>query len=57
MFALGRILLSYNDATGLDVLDKAIFLEPGMKKTANELIIRYQARGLNKSQSQNKLTA
>lgn len=44
MFAIGRILLSYNDATGLDALDKAIFLEPGMQKTADELIARYQTR-------------
>jgi len=44
MFAIGRILLSYNDATGLDALDKATFLEPNMQKTANELIARYQTR-------------
>jgi len=44
MFAIGRILLSYNDPTGLDALNKATFLEPGMQKTADELIARYQAR-------------
>jgi len=44
MFAIGRILLSYNDATGLDALNKATFLEPGMQKTADELIARYQTR-------------
>ncbi len=44
MFAIGRILLSYNDPTGLDALNKAIFLEPTMQKTADELIARYQTR-------------
>ena len=44
MFAIGRILLSYNDSTGLEVLQKAVFLEPNMKKTADELIARYQSR-------------
>lgn len=57
MFAIGRILLSYNDPTGLEALDKAIFLEPSMKKTANELIIRYQSRGQNHAHKQDKLTA
>lgn len=57
MFAIGRILLSYNDSTGLDVLDKAIFLEPSMKKTANELIIRYQSRAGVNTETQKQLTA
>lgn len=57
MFALGRILLSYNDPTGLDALDKAIFLEPNMKKTADELIIRYQTRLETIPEKPTKLTA
>ncbi len=44
MFAIGRILLSYNDPTGLDALNKATFLEPAMQKTADELIARYHTR-------------
>ncbi len=44
MFAIGRILLSFNDATGINAIEKAVFLEPDMKKTAHELIARYQAR-------------
>lgn len=44
MFAIGRILLSYNDATGLNVLSKAVLIEPTMQKTADELIARYQSR-------------
>jgi len=44
IFAIGRILLSYNDKTGIDAIEKAVFLEPAMKKTAYELIARYHAR-------------
>ena len=44
MFAVGRILLSFNDATGISAIEKAVFLEPDMKKTADELVARYQAR-------------
>ncbi len=44
MFAIGRILLSYNDATGIDALNKAVIMDANMKKTAEELIARYQSR-------------
>jgi len=44
MFAVGRILLSYNDATGIDAIEKAVFLDTNMRKTADELIACYQAR-------------
>jgi len=57
MFAIGRILLSYNDSTGITALDKAIFLEPAMKKSADELIVRYHSRIENSTKKQSKLTA
>ena len=44
IFAIGRILLSYNDETGISAIEKAVFLEPAMRKTADELIARYHAR-------------
>ena len=44
MFAIGRILLSFNDKTGVDAIEKAVFIEPTMRRTADELIARYQTR-------------
>ena len=44
MFAVGRILLSYNDERGQYVLEQAIELEPSMKRTAGELIDRFKSR-------------
>jgi len=57
MFAIGRILLSYNDETGISAINKAVFLEPTMKKTADELIARYQARVENKLEEADELFA
>jgi len=44
MFAIGRILLSFNDETGISAIEKAVFLEPAMRRTADELIARYESR-------------
>ena len=57
MFAIGRILLSYNDETGISAINKAVFLEPTMKKTADELITRYQARIKNTVEEADELFA
>jgi len=57
MFAIGRILLSYNDAAGVSALEKAVFLDPNMKKTADELIARYQARLENSTEEADELFA
>ncbi len=44
MFAVGRILLSYNDNRGVYVLEQAVELDASMKRTAHELIDRFKAR-------------
>lgn len=59
MFAIGRILLSYNDANGINAIEKAAFLDASMRKTADELIARYQARvkGIKEEAEADKLFA